>query len=243
VPLCGSVTVEDDFGRTTAHPGGALLAPVGKRVTRVEGAGSEPFVGVPVLIPANSIGHRLRAFGLDRTIAINGSRSAVHAEAIRLVMFLHDEFRNGAGLLRRPKAAASHSELLKDIIGDLLTLADAPARTHGVASSVAVRRVRAAEDFMLANLSEILTVADVARELGLSVRTLELAFRSVHDVSPHRYLASLRLAVSRRLLLSDPDVNSVTETCLACGIGHAGRFATAYRQRFGETPSETLRRR
>ncbi len=243
VPLSGSITVEDDFGRRTARPGTALLAPAGRRFTRVEPDGSVPFLGVPVLIPAGSMENRLRASGLDRTVLIDASRSALHAEAIRLVAFLHDELRNGAGLLRRAKAAENQSDLLKEVIGDILAqTGDAPS-TQDVAGSVQARRVRAAEEFMLENLAEILTVADVARELEISTRTLELAFRTVHEVSPHQYVASLRLAVSRRMLLSDPEIRSVTEVCMACGIGHAGRFAIAYRERYGESPSETLRQR
>jgi transcriptional regulator GlxA family with amidase domain len=43
------------------------------------------------------------------------------------------------------------------------------------------------------------------------------------------------------LVAADPDA-SVTDVALACGFAHFGRFAGAYRERFGETPSETLHR-
>ncbi|MBN9274969.1 MAG: helix-turn-helix domain-containing protein, partial [Mesorhizobium sp.] len=36
---------------------------------------------------------------------------------------------------------------------------------------------------------------------------------------------------------------SVTDAAYAAGFGHLGRAASAYRRRYGETPSETLRRR
>jgi transcriptional regulator GlxA family with amidase domain len=39
----------------------------------------------------------------------------------------------------------------------------------------------------------------------------------------------------------DPRVD-VTRVALGLGFGHVGRFAALYRQAFGESPSETLRR-
>jgi transcriptional regulator GlxA family with amidase domain len=34
----------------------------------------------------------------------------------------------------------------------------------------------------------------------------------------------------------------VMSIAMACGFNHMGRFSTMYRQRFGESPSTTLRR-
>lgn len=243
VPLSGQITIEDDFGICTARPGGALLAPPGRRDTRVEANPGNPFVGVPVLIPAAMLGNKTRFAGFRRTISINGSRLLLHAEAIRLVSLLQEELSNGTGLLRRPRAERSWSDLLEEIIGEIIEKSGDLPRCHDVAGSVSARRVRRAEEYMLAHLSDLATIADVAAELGISVRTLELDYRSVHNMSPHSYLARLRLAVARRLLLSDPEIGSVTDVCMACGIGHAGRFSSAYREQYGELPSETLRRR
>jgi AraC-like DNA-binding protein len=38
-----------------------------------------------------------------------------------------------------------------------------------------------------------------------------------------------------------PGRGSVTDTALACGFEHFGRFSEAYRKLFGERPSQTLR--
>lgn len=243
VPLSGSITIEDDFGRTTSRPGTALLAPAGKRATRVQPTETAPFVGVPVLIPSLLLSEKLDVSGLDRTIRIDSSRAAIYADIIRLVTFLHDELRYGGGLLRRPSVETSHFELLKELLLEILEQSGSPSHRVADNGSLVHRRVRTAEEYMLDNLSEICTIADVASELGISVRSLELAFRSVRDMSPHRYLASLRLSTARRLLLSNSDINSVTDACFAVGINHVGRFATAYRERYGESPSETLRKR
>jgi TolB-like protein len=44
-------------------------------------------------------------------------------------------------------------------------------------------------------------------------------------------------------LHAKPRNQTVTEVAARCGLNHTGRFAIRYRQRYGETPSETLRRR
>src|SRR6185295_650419 len=45
--------------------------------------------------------------------------------------------------------------------------------------------------------------------------------------------------VRRELLRASPEATT-TEIAMRCGIGHLGRFAAAYRERYGETPSTTL---
>ena len=45
-----------------------------------------------------------------------------------------------------------------------------------------------------------------------------------------------------QLLAADPAVSSVTEIALNNGFSHLSRFSAAYRRRFAEYPSETLRR-
>jgi AraC-like DNA-binding protein len=35
---------------------------------------------------------------------------------------------------------------------------------------------------------------------------------------------------------------TVGEVAFSCGFEHLGRFSTGYRKRFGETPTQTMRR-
>jgi len=105
------------------------------------------------------------------------------------------------------------------------------------------RHVSLAEDYMHAHLEEIHTIADVARELGISLRTLEYAFRKTRGESPAQVLSQIRLHAARCALLDPDGPRTVTDLCLALGIGHHGRFSAAYRSQFDETPTQTLRRR
>lgn len=86
--------------------------------------------------------------------------------------------------------------------------------------------------------------AELALQLGVSLRSLELAFRACMDVPPARYLRTLRLNRAHDLLLGmDPDEGFVGPVALDLGFFHLSRFAGDYRTLFGESPSETLGRR
>jgi transcriptional regulator GlxA family with amidase domain len=95
---------------------------------------------------------------------------------------------------------------------------------------------------MRAASDEPLTVAEVARAAGVGVRALELAFRRRRGDTPRGALAAFRLERARERLLAAPPDASVTDAALDSGFAHLGRFAGAYRARFGESPSDTLRR-
>jgi AraC-like DNA-binding protein len=61
--------------------------------------------------------------------------------------------------------------------------------------------------------------------------------------TPTSYLKNARLERARSDL-ADARANSgvsVTGVAMRWGFTHLGRFATTYRARFGETPSQTLR--
>ncbi|MCU0900398.1 MAG: helix-turn-helix domain-containing protein [Cypionkella sp.] len=83
-----------------------------------------------------------------------------------------------------------------------------------------------------------MSIAALARDLGCSYRSLEAAFHEAGHPPRQSVLGAIRLDAARiRLLSGGP---SVTTCALECGITHLGRFAQAYRQRFGEYPADTL---
>lgn len=102
--------------------------------------------------------------------------------------------------------------------------------------------VRRAIGFIEAHAREEITVADIARRAGLSPRGLQAAFRRHLDVSPAAYLRSVRLQhVHRELEQTDArSGRSVAQIAARWGFLHPGRFAAAYRERFGVPPSHTL---
>jgi len=109
--------------------------------------------------------------------------------------------------------------------------------------SMTPRSVRKAVDLIEAHAHEPLTVEDIAEAVGCSVRALQSGFRQHLGSSPLTYLRDVRLElVHEDLLKADPSRGvGVTEIALNRGFTHLGRFAQAYRERFGVAPSETLR--
>ena len=106
----------------------------------------------------------------------------------------------------------------------------------------APRYVQLAEEWMHRLAAESVDAAAMARELGVSSRTLHDGFRKHRGESPMRYLRNLRLAKVREDLLNPGRTETVTEIALRHGFNHLGRFSAYYFERFGERPSDTARR-
>jgi transcriptional regulator GlxA family with amidase domain len=59
-------------------------------------------------------------------------------------------------------------------------------------------------------------------------------------MSPMQYLRATRLEHARELLRRSQPERRIADVALDCGFTHLGRFAIAYREKFGESPSETV---
>jgi AraC family ethanolamine operon transcriptional activator len=90
------------------------------------------------------------------------------------------------------------------------------------------------------DLSQPIYSDDIARKLGLSVRTMHDVVRRYRGMSLHRYLRLRRLWLVRRRLLAGAE--SVKAVALAFGFWHLSDFSKSYREQFGESPSQTLER-
>lgn len=103
-----------------------------------------------------------------------------------------------------------------------------------------VRRARVLID---ERAGEPITIRELCQALGVSERTLRNAFHDVHGVGPKRFVMRIGLEQVRRALLFASQVRgAVTRAATERGFFELGRFAAAYRELFGECPSETVRR-
>ncbi|MDX1876142.1 AraC family transcriptional regulator [Mycolicibacterium sp. 120266] len=84
------------------------------------------------------------------------------------------------------------------------------------------------------------TAGDMAEVAGVSVRRLQEGFRSYLGVTPRELLVDIRLTRVREELLRGTDDATVTSAAMRWGFTHTGRFAAAYRRKYGESPSQTL---
>jgi AraC-like DNA-binding protein len=98
--------------------------------------------------------------------------------------------------------------------------------------------VRRAEEYMAAHVADPITLAGLIATCGCSRSSLTQAFRSSRGYTAMEFLASRRLELAHERLMGERGVTA-TEIALDCGFGNHGRFAKAYRKRFGEAPSAT----
>jgi transcriptional regulator GlxA family with amidase domain len=120
--------------------------------------------------------------------------------------------------------------------------------------SLAPACVKRAERYMEEHASEPLRLADIAAAADTPARTLLEAFKRFRNTSPMHYLRELRLERAHELLrktalepltsqgtqVQAQGAASVATIAFDCGFTHLGRFAQAYRQRYGLSPSATL---
>ncbi len=96
--------------------------------------------------------------------------------------------------------------------------------------------VREVQDRMEAEPAAPHRLADLARLVGLSQRSLGRRFRQATGRSPMQYLRELRLKEARTLL-QHSDL-SIAEIGGRCGFSASSRFSEAFREGTGLSPSE-----
>ena len=96
----------------------------------------------------------------------------------------------------------------------------------------------------LLQMQPFLRVAEICVAIGVSDRDLRRCCEEQLGVSPSKYLRLYRMQqVHGALRSGNPDTASIAEVARRYGVRDLGRFAAAYRARYGELPSATLRRR
>lgn len=85
------------------------------------------------------------------------------------------------------------------------------------------------------------TSGEMAEVAGVGIRRLQEGFREFVGASPRQCLVDIRLGRVRADLQRDNHGCTVADVAMNWGFTHTGRFAAAYRQKYGESPSETLR--
>jgi adenylate cyclase len=111
-----------------------------------------------------------------------------------------------------------------------------------MSSHLPPRDVKKAIDLLQAYAARAWTIDTLAQSCGVARRTLEKHFRRFVGQTPMEFLRTQRLGQARRMLLAAQPQADVTEIATQCGFNHLGRFAAWYRERYGESPSATLRR-
>lgn len=98
-----------------------------------------------------------------------------------------------------------------------------------------------ARDFIEEHYSQAITTESLCLVTGASARSLQRCFLEYFNLTITDYLKMVRLnAAQRELTSTHSSESSVTEIAMRQGFTHLGRFSIAYRDRFGESPRNTL---
>ena len=89
---------------------------------------------------------------------------------------------------------------------------------------------------MQSHLDEPLSVGAVAKQVGMSMRGLQLRFHARLGMSPYTYYRNLRLSAARRMLQQTEC--SAAEVAAAYGFGSGSAFARAFRDRYAVSPMQ-----
>jgi AraC-like DNA-binding protein len=145
---------------------------------------------------------------------------------------------------RKAERVAAHIELLETLLATLRVANDFESDRGDRTRQAHSLTVKTAEDYALSHADDPLYVSDLCRAAAVSERTLEYAFKEVMGLTPMTYLVRLRLhRVRQALLAATHGSTTVSAEALNWGFWHFGEFSRAYRECFGELPSDTLRRK
>ena len=106
----------------------------------------------------------------------------------------------------------------------------------------APRYITKAIEFMRAHHERQMSIQNLAEEAGVSPRALHEGFKRFRSTTPMAMLKAIRLKQAHEALLAADPRDGVINIAKRCGFTHLGRFSQLYQARYGELPSQTLRR-
>lgn len=155
--------------------------------------------------------------------------------------YLIDCARNADSVLQSPLLVAQLEQLVTTtFLGAHAPLAQ-PQKPRPL-GKVLPKHIRLVENYLYEYADQVIRVEELAALAKVSVRSLQAGFKEYCGLSPMQYLRQIRLDKARTDLINTETATlSVAEVALRWGF-HQGRFSAEYKQRFGETPGQTLQR-
>jgi len=225
-----------------------LFSPNSRRTHAYPGEKRSGFQGLALLVQASAIDQLssvnspvYRDVGFDRSLSAS-RRLASERSLIDYVGYIERELGKSESPLKDARVRQSAGALALDLFSSLICDVSRHSPIANGGSDVTSKYVAKAEDILLERFSEPLSMVDVAKEIGVSLRTLQLAFRKFRGLTPREFLARTRMEAVRTRLSTSTDNATITSIVFDCGFSHVGRFAKAYATTYGETPSATRHR-
>ncbi len=164
-------------------------------------------------------------------------------------LYLHD--RSGSGQSSTSAGCAAGLDLCLAIVREDfgLTVANtiarrmvAPVHRDGGQSQYAESPAGVTEDdnfgpvldWMIAHLDQPLSMDEIARKFGFSLRTFQRRFKEITGLSPHQWLVQQRVTKAREMLESSD--RSVEQVATYSGLGSAANLRKHLARHLGTTP-------
>lgn len=160
------------------------------------------------------------------------------------VQLIHTEVFHAGSLVNRGHGIGAVEDL---VMSSLLHLQPSNYVAEFTSPGRADKRgavVQAAIDYLDDHLAEHITMSSVADAVHMSVRAVQQGFHEQLGMTPMTYVRERRLERVHEELMDATPADGVTVTAVAerWGFHHLGSFGSEYRKRWGESPSQTLRR-
>ncbi len=154
------------------------------------------------------------------------------AKAVRFVLNLIDD---GENILDNASFIRTYEEFL--YLHAAQALVSANETTSSLLMPSAISRSLA---YIEHHSSEEILIEQVALAAGVSIRKLQLLYKRHIGETTTSIIRKRRLKKVREMLIAAPREASITMIAFSCGFTHLGHFARAYREFYGETPTQTL---
>ncbi|HSM83461.1 MAG TPA: AraC family transcriptional regulator [Nodosilinea sp.] len=102
------------------------------------------------------------------------------------------------------------------------------------AAGLAPHKLATVLDYIQARLSQDLSLAAIAAEIGVSRCHFATQFKQAMGLAPHQYVSQQRVEKAKRVLRSQP--HSIAEVALECGFSNQSHFTKVFKKQTGTTP-------
>lgn len=203
------------------RPNSLAFVPFGCNVFSRSGSGGEY---LKLAAMENAPDHRGDHWGESRIFNDRIDKRAIPAaQAIRKLLLA-----NGPP---DPLLLEAQAETLADRVDEALGTSDLP---RGAERWMTPQRLRKVDELIESQLDRTLTVAALARALGLSPGFFSRAFKAAIGKAPHDHIIDRRIARARALLSGSE--RPLSDVALICGFSSHAHMTTAFRARLGATP-------
>lgn len=114
-----------------------------------------------------------------------------------------------------------------------------PKRTVPDRLHISPAKLRRVLDYIEANLSEKITIRELADAAGISMFHFSRVFKQTVNQSPYQYVRSRRLIRAQVLITNNR--NSLVEIGLSCGFASQAHFTSAFQRETGLSPGRFRR--